>query len=118
LNTQDFRKLDVWAKAHQLTLALYEATGGLPRSERYGLSTQVRRAAVSIESNIAEACGRLSRSEFRQFLVVALGSAKELDCQTQLCRDLGYIDAMAYRSLFGAVSEVQRMLTALIKRLI
>lgn len=117
MNTQDFRKLDVWTKAHKLTLALY-ATEGLPRAERYGLSSQARRAAVSIESNIAEACGRLSRSEFRQFLVVALGSAKELDCQTQLCRDLGYLDAVVYRALSDAVSEVQRMLTGLIKRLI
>lgn len=117
MKTQDFRKLGVWAKAHELTLVIYRATEGLPRHERYGLSIQARRAAVSIESNIAEACGRASRREFRQFLVIALGSAKELDCQAQLCRDLGYIEVAEYQPLFDAVSEVQRMLTALIRRL-
>ena len=114
--TQDFRKLAVWVKARSLTLAVYRITDALPRTERYVLTTQLRRAAISVESNIAEGCGRSTPGEFRQFLSIALGSAKELDSQIQLVRDLHYIDGSEYRRVSNAAGEVQRMLAALIRR--
>lgn len=78
---QDFKKLKVWQKAHTFTVNLYKLTKDFPAEEKYGLTNQIRRASVSIESNIAEGCGRNGNKEFSRFLYIAQGSAKEVNCQ-------------------------------------
>ncbi len=88
---QDFRKLEVWKRSHALTLEIYGLTRGFSRDEIYGLTSQMRRSSSSIPTNIAEGCGRDSSAEFTRFLVIAAGSASELDYQILLARDLEYI---------------------------
>ena len=114
---QDFKKLKGWERAHQLTLAVYKATARFPKEELYGLTSQTRRAATSIVSNIAEGCGRTGRAEFARFLQMATGSASELEYQLFLAHDLGFLRDEEYRSLEGAVVEVKRMLSSLMQRL-
>jgi four helix bundle protein len=87
---KDFKELKVWVKAHQLTLAVYQATTTFPKEELYGLTSQMRRSAASIPTNIAEGCGRGSDDDFRRFLQIAMGSASELEYQLLLAHDLGY----------------------------
>src|SRR5437762_782503 len=84
---QDFRKLEVWQRGQRLALSVYRATATYPGSERFGLTSQMRRAAASIPANIAEGCGRASSAEFRQFLHIAAGSANELICFVLLSQD-------------------------------
>ncbi|HLK31639.1 MAG TPA: four helix bundle protein [Terriglobales bacterium] len=85
---KDYKHPDVWTKAHELTLSVYQASFGFPRSEVYGLTSQMRRAAISICANIAEGSGRKSDSELARFLQIARGSASELDYHVLLARDL------------------------------
>jgi four helix bundle protein len=87
---QDFRNLEVWKKAHQLTLEAYRITENFPRAETFALSSQIRRAASSIPTNLAEGCGR-TQGEFARFVQIALGSACELEYQLMLVRDLHLI---------------------------
>jgi four helix bundle protein len=114
---QDFHQLDVWRKSHRLTLLIYEATRGFPAEERYGLVSQMRRAAASIPANIAEGCCRGSKAEFKQFLHVAMGSASELEYHVLLAHDLRLLDATQYKELTGLVSEIKKMLAGLIRTL-
>ena len=113
---KDFRDLQVWDKAHQLTLAVYKATACFPREELYGLTSQLRRAAVSIGSNIAEGCGRRGNGEFHKFLQIATGSASEVEYQLLVSRDLGFLEADRHSQLEHDVVEVKKMLAALIRR--
>jgi four helix bundle protein len=113
---KDFRQLTVWEKAHQLTLAVYEATRGFPTDERYGETSQIRRCSASIAANIAEGCGRSGDGEFHRFLQTAMGSAVELDYHLLLCRDLHYLDGATYSRLEEKVVEVKSMLAALIRK--
>jgi four helix bundle protein len=85
-----FRDLTVWQRAMQLTVAVYKLTQDFPREELYCLTSQIRRSAVSLPSNIAEGHGRLNTGEFRQFLGVARGSNCELQTQLEIARALGY----------------------------
>lgn len=114
---RDFRRLAVWEKSHGLVLQIYGATGQFPRSEDFGLAGQLRRAAISIPSNIAEGCGRGSDGELRRFLALAMGSANELEYQLLLAKDLGYIIENDYVALATNVDEVKRRLSGLINRL-
>jgi four helix bundle protein len=114
---KSYRSLQVWSKSHELTLAIYRAAASFPREELYGLTSQVRRCAASIPSNIAEGCGRGSDAELRQFLQQAMGSATELDYQLLLARDLDLLAADAYSTLAAQVTEIQKMLAAFILRL-
>jgi four helix bundle protein len=114
---QDYRKLVVWQRAHQFVLALYAATRAFPEEERYGLTSQTRRAALSIPANIAEGCGRETAAEFRRFLYVAMGSAREVDYYLLLARDLGLVDETLGKRLMNDLDEIQRMLKTLINRL-
>ena len=75
---KDFRTLKVWEKAHMLTLAIYKATGGFPKQEIYGMTSQIQRAAVSIPTNIAEGCGKDSDAELKRYFLIAMGSSSEL----------------------------------------
>lgn len=111
---KDFRDLKVWEKAHQLTLSVYKATAGFPKEERYGLTSQIRRCTASIPANIAEGCGRRGNAEFHRFLQIAAGSGSELDYHLLLARDLQFLKPADYQKLFTSLSELRRMLTALI----
>jgi four helix bundle protein len=114
---QDFKKLKVWEKGHQLTLAIYKLTARFPKEELYGLTSQMRRAAASIVSNIAEGCGRTGRADFGRFLQMATGSASELEYQLLLAHDLNFLKAEEYQNLERGVVEVKRMLSSLMQRL-
>ena len=113
---RDFRKLVIWQKAHALVLEIYKATGGFPGEERYGLTNQIRRASVSIPSNIAEGSGHGSELEFARYLQLAAASASEVQYQIILARDLGYLAGESYAELAADVEEVKKMLSALLKR--
>jgi four helix bundle protein len=113
---QDFRDLKVWAKAHQLALEVYRATAAFPREERYGLTAQMRRCAVSVPSNIAEGCCR-SQGDFGRFMQIAVGSASELQYQLLLAKDLEFLSADQFGLLSGRTIEVKRMLAALLAKL-
>jgi four helix bundle protein len=113
---QDFRKLIVWQKAHRLTLNVYEASKSFPPYEIYGLTAQLRRACFSIELNIAEGTGRGRPAQFNSFLEIASGSAGEVDCALELCRDLGFLDSARYPELAEGITEIRKMLWALIEK--
>jgi four helix bundle protein len=114
---RDFHSLKVWEKAHELALAVYEASAGFPSHEIYGLTSQVRRAAVSIAANIAEGCGRNSEADLARFLQIAMGSASETQYHLLLARDLKILKTADHQHLEDRVSEVKRMLASLIQKL-
>jgi four helix bundle protein len=114
---QDFRNLKVWEKAHLLALAVYRATEAFPARERYGMTSQLRRAAYSVPGNLAEGCGRGTDRDFARHVQIALGSASELEYFLLLARDLGYLEHAAHETLEAGVREVKRMLAALVGRL-
>ncbi len=113
---RDFRKLKIWAKAHQLVLSVYCATTGFPRTEVFGLTRQLRRAAASIPTNIAEGCGRDSEADFGRFLHMAMGSASEVEYHLLLAHDLKFLDRTAHAQLEKEIIETKRMLATLIQR--
>jgi len=109
----DFKQLKVWQKAHHLTLDIYRITQQFPRSEAYGLTSQMRRCAASIGSNIAEGRGRDGDGEFSRFIQIASGSATELEYQLLLAKDLGYLPEDEYAKVNSDLAEVGRMLISL-----
>lgn len=111
---QNFRDLQVWRKSHELTIGVYRASSSFPKSELYGLTSQIRRASSSVPANIAEGCGRGGGSDMARFLQVAMGSASELEYHLLLAVDLGLLEQEKYDSLNDQVGEVKRMLTSLI----
>jgi four helix bundle protein len=113
---QNFRDLKVWNKAHAVTLAVYAATEAFPAAERFGLTSQTRRAASSVPANIAEGCGRSSNADLARFLHIPLGSASELDYFLLLARDLKFLDPSTHEELHASVIETKRMLGGLIGR--
>jgi len=114
---KDFRDLQVWQKAHQLTLTLYRLTASFPRDERYGLTTQLQRSSSSIAANLAEGCGRNGDAELARFCSIAMGSASELDYHLLLARDLKLLNTTDYTELAQQATEVKRMLTGLLQKL-
>ena len=110
---KDFRKLETWRKAHSLALNVYKATACFPHDEKYGLTSQIRRACASIPTNIAEGCGRDGDGEFARFVGIAMGSASELEYLLLLVRDLKLLDNEVFQSLNADTVEVKRMLTSL-----
>jgi four helix bundle protein len=107
---RDFRGLKVWARAHRLTLDIYQTTATFPREELYGLCSQIRRSAASIPTNIAEGCGRAGRLELAQFFQIAMGSASELEYQLLLAHDLRIVDETTYSRHMEDLKHVKRML--------
>ena len=114
---EDFKNLKVWGKAHELALAIYRCTRVFPKDELYGLTSQMRRAAVSIGANIAEGCGRRSDPELNRFVQIARGSANELEYHLLLARDLKFLAPGECGELEVRILEIQRMLAALAQRL-
>ncbi len=115
--SRDFRDLIVWQKAMTLARQAYALTAGLPKGEAYGLLSQIRRAAVSIPSNIAEGHGRLTDLQFRHFLGNPRGSLYERETQIELAADLAYLDKQRVRSLMDQGAEVGRLINGLIASL-
>ena len=114
---KSFKELKVWQKAYKLCLEMYKVTGSFPADEKFGLTSQMRRAAVSIPSNIAEGYGRKTIPDYVRCLYIAYGSTCELETQTLLSRDLEYLDENIKVLLLEKINEVERMLMALIKSL-
>ncbi len=114
---RDYRKLTVWQKSHELTLAIYKATIKFPKEEVYGLTSQARRAAVSVPANIAEGCGRQTEKELARFFQIAVGSASEVEYYALLAKDLKYISDKESDSLMNDVEEIKRMLFSFMKKL-
>ncbi len=114
---QAFRDLQVWQRSMQLTIAVYALTKVFPQDERFGLTSQMRRSAVSIPSNIAEGQGRLNVGEFKQFLGIARGSNYEVQTQLELARELGFANGESIENAEGLSHEVGRMIYALIESL-
>ena len=114
---KNYKELKVWQKAYELYLKIYKTTKTFPKEERYGLTSQIRRAAVSIPSNIAEGYGRRTTGEYIQALYVAYGSQCELETQILLAGDLGFIKADDLEKLNKDVGDVERMLKGLIRSL-
>jgi len=112
-----YKDLIVWKKSYELTLFVYKITKKFPSDELYGLVTQMRRAAVSIVSNIAEGYSRKGRMEYVQFLSMAYGSLSELETQIMLANDLGYTDMENYNKLISLKDEIGGMLYVLIHKL-
>ncbi len=113
---QDFKKLQVWQKSHQLTLVVYKVTAKFPSQEMYGLTSQIRRACASIPANIAEGCGRAGGGDLARFLQVAAGSASELHYHLILAHDLGLLEQSQFKSLESETIGLKRMLASLIEK--
>jgi len=114
---KNFREIKAWEKGHALTLKVCQATACFPRDEMFGLTSQLRRACVSIPANIAEGCGRNSAGELRRFMEIAMGSASETEYHLLLAHDLAYLPRASYDNLNNGVTEVKRMLSAFINKL-
>jgi four helix bundle protein len=115
--TQSYRDLIVWQKAYSLCLEVYKAAKDFPRSEEYGLTSQLRRCSVSIPSNIAEGYNRKGRKEYVQFLHTAYGSLAELQTQLMLAKDIGYLPSDHFAKLYEGADEVGKMLWKMIDSL-
>ena len=113
---KDFRRLQVWRKAHELTLEVYGAARRFPPDERFGLTAQIRRACASIPTNIAEGCGRSRDGEFGRFLSIAMGSASELEYLLLLVRDLRLLEGRECTQLMRQTVEVKRMIASLVTK--
>lgn len=111
---RNYRDLQTWSKAHKLTLELYKISQRFPKDEMYGLTSQLRRSAVSIGANLAEGCGRQTNPEFARFVKVSMGSASELDYHLLLSRDLGFLETDAYERAVKSLTEVRKMLSSLL----
>jgi len=113
---QDFRKLKVWDKAHQLTLRVYNQTQTFPKEELFGLTSQLRRAVSSIPTNIAEGSSRVSSADFARFVQIAMSSASDVEYLLLLCSELEFYPRNEYKNLNKEIIEIKKMLTALIKK--
>ena len=106
-------KLEAWSKSVDLVTGVYKETGDFPKEERYGLTSQIRRAAVSIPANIAEGAGRHSQKEFAYFLSNAQGSASELDTELIIAHRLGYLDETTFSRLISQLERIGHLITGL-----
>ncbi|MFL6313582.1 MAG: four helix bundle protein [Terriglobales bacterium] len=112
---RNYRDLQVWSKAHRLTLELYRVSRGFPREELYGITGQLRRATASIGANLAEGCGRRTSTELARFVRIAMGSASELDNHLLLSRDLGFMNGDDFTRCEADLIEVRKMLTSFLQ---
>ena len=110
---QDFKDLKVWQKAHEVSLNVYHVTATFPSEERFGLVSQLRRAAVSVPTNIAEGSKRRGALDYARFLNIAEGSAAEVEYLLMLSRDLGHLSPTTAHSILDQIAELSRMLCGL-----
>ena len=114
---KDFKKQVIWQRSHTLTLEIYKATKSFPKEELYGLTSQIRRAIVSVPTNIAEGCGRRTNAELANFLNIASGSASEVEYELLIVKELEYITADQYNSWTQEICEIRSMLAAYMHKL-
>lgn len=114
---QSYRELIVWRKSMNLVEAVYKYTKAFPKEELYCLTSQMRRSSISIPSNIAEGSRRSSRKDFAQFVMIAYGSASELETQLEISQRLGYMDKNSFNEIFGLLQEILKMLNKLVSSL-
>jgi four helix bundle protein len=114
---RSYRDLIVWQKSMHLVTNIYTATKSFPSTELYALTSQLRRCAVSIPSNIAEGYGRNSTGDYKRFLQIAVGSIFELQTQIEIATNLEYLTTDMFTTLFNASKEIELMLLALIKKI-
>jgi four helix bundle protein len=114
---QSFKELIVWQKAYQFALGIYKETDKFPKSEIYGMTSQLRRCAVSIVSNIAEGYQRQHLGEYVQFLSISLGSGAEAETQLLLSQDLNYLSKESSGQCFALLKEICRILQVMITKL-
>lgn len=107
---KDYHHLSMWQRSMDFVVKTYKLTAELPVDEKYGLSSQIRRAAVSIPANIAEGCGRDSINEFSHFLSIAIGSACEVECELGIVQQLGMADTEKITTLLNDVKEIKSMI--------
>lgn len=112
-----FKELKVWQKAIDLVTNTYKTTQKFPKEEIYGLTSQIRRSAISIPSNIAEGCGRKTDKDFSNFLGISLGSSFEFETQLIICRNLEFINVEDFNNLESEIQHIQNMIIKLIKSL-
>ena len=113
----DFRKLRVWQAARVAVADSYRMTAAFPRSEQFGLTSQIRRAAISIAANVAESTGRLREADQGRFLQIAKGSVRELHCELILAHDLGFLEADEQAAADRQIDQIDRMLSAMLRHL-
>ncbi len=111
---RDFHNYKVWSKGHQLALTIYKKTKSFPKEELFGLTSQIRRASMSVPINIAEGCGRKSDAQFSHFLNIAAGSASEVEEELLLSYELDFLDKETYQLLDSDIKEIKAMLSKLI----
>ena len=114
---KNYKELRVWQKSYELCVKIYKITAKFPNEEKFGLTSQIKRSAVSIPSNIAEGYGRKTTADYIRMLYIAYGSVCELETQMLLAGDLGFVDMSETESTKSDISEIERMLKALIKSL-
>jgi four helix bundle protein len=112
---QDYKKLDVWSKAHLIVKDIYGLTISFPKEELYGLVSQIRRAAVSIPTNIAEGSGKASKADFGRYLQIAFGSANEVEYLLLLSFELKYLSQAQHEGIHAQIEEIKKMLAGLLK---
>ncbi|GAI14772.1 unnamed protein product [marine sediment metagenome] len=117
MNIKDYKDLLAYQKSYQVALLIYKVTSGFPSTEIYGLVSQMRRAAISVPSNISEGYRRGSQKEYAQFLKISLGSNSELETQLSLSRDLGFINGDEFKKVYELNEEVGRLLSSYVKKL-
>jgi len=113
----NYKDLKVWSKAHQSALSIYQLTNNFPKEEQYNLTSQIRRAALSIPTNIAEGSGKFTNSDFAKFLQIALGSTHEVEYLLLFSNELKFIDQKDYETISSEIGEVKAMLITLIKKI-
>lgn len=109
----NFRELKIWKMGIEISKVIFELTRTFPVEERYSLTSQLTRCAISIPSNIAEGCGRKSNKELNQFLSISLGSAFELETQIILAFEFGYVEKTKYETIIIKINDIQKMITGL-----
>lgn len=112
---QNYKLLKVWEKSHDLAIRIHKLSASFPREEAYSITSQVRRCAFSIPANIAEGCGKPTDKEKSRFFSIALGSANETEYFLLVCKDLGFIAEVTYRTFEDNINEIKAMLISLIR---
>ncbi len=108
-----FKELKVWQKAMEVVTQIYQITNSFPREEQFGITSQIRRCAISIPSNIAEGCGRKSTKDFNNFLGIALGSCFEIETQLLISKNIGFINEQQFISFESEIQHIQNMIIKL-----
>jgi four helix bundle protein len=114
---RNFRNLEIWKKAIELTKLIYKITDDFPATEKYGLKSQIQRASVSVASNIAEGSSRRSEVDFARFLEMSIGSAFEVETQLIIAKELGYISKSNYESILSHIQTLQKQINALLTKI-